>query len=77
MEMSSVADCLVYGEKSPVTGNIVVARIQLKNNSKEYNSPVEIRNFLRTRLDRYKIPVKIRFVESIGHNDRLKKIRNI
>ncbi len=75
MEVPSVADCLVYGEKSPVTGNIVAARIQLNDNSKEFNNAAEIRMYLRARLDRYKIPVKIRFVESIGHNVRFKKIR--
>lgn len=76
MELPVVANCLVFGEKNPITGNIVVAQIQLTEGTEKVNVLEEIRGFLRQRLERYKIPVKIRFIEEIHHNDRYKKIRN-
>jgi len=77
MEIPIIANCLVYGEKNPITGNIVLAKVQLTESSDKTNALPEIRSYLRSRLDRYKIPLKIHFVDSINHNERYKKIRNI
>lgn len=76
LEMDEVSDCMVYAEKSAITGQIVVADIVLKNRSL---SPREaraiIRKFCKNRLDEYKIPVKISFTEKTNFNERFKKIR--
>lgn len=77
MESPYVANCLVFGEKNPITGYIVVSQIQLIEGVEKGGVLDEIRAFLRQRLERYKIPVKIRFVDEIRHNDRFKKIRNL
>ena len=77
MEIPIIANCLVYGEKNPITGNIVLAKVQLTGSVDKTNALTEIRSYLRSRLDRYKIPLKIHFVGTIDHNDRFKKIRNI
>lgn len=74
MELSFVENCIVYGEKSPITGKIVVADIQLTKNYKHETAKAEIKSYCRERLERFKVPVKIKFVESIQYNDRFKKI---
>jgi len=75
MEMPIIENCIVYGEKHPITGNIVVAKVQVREDVEKSNCSSQIRSYLRTRLDRYKVPVKIHIVDSIDYNDRYKKIR--
>jgi long-chain acyl-CoA synthetase len=70
-----VDNCVVYAEKSPITGNIVAADIQLQKGTVENEARQEIRTYCRENLDRFKIPVKIYFVEAVEFNDRFKKIR--
>lgn len=75
MRIPLVDNCVVYAEKSPITGNIVAADIQLKKGVDQIEARNSIRINCRENLDRYKIPVKINFVEAIEFNDRFKKIR--
>lgn len=75
MKIPVVDNCVVYAEKSPITGNIVAADIQLKKGTEQSEARLIIRTFCRENLDRFKIPVKINFVENIEFNDRFKKIR--
>ncbi len=75
MKIPVIDNCVVYAEKSPITGNMVAADIQLKKGTDEKEARQVIRTFCHQNLDRYKIPVKINFVESIEFNDRFKKIR--
>ncbi|HLN52598.1 MAG TPA: fatty acid--CoA ligase family protein [Lentimicrobium sp.] len=75
MKIPVVDNCVVYAEKSPITGNIVAADIQLKKGTMENEARQVIRDYCRENLDRYKIPVKIYFVEAVEFNDRFKKIR--
>lgn len=75
MKIPFIENCIVYGEKSPITGNIVASDIQLSHNKNEIEARSEIKQFCRDNLERYKIPVKIKFVDNIRFNDRFKKIR--
>ncbi len=75
MRIPVVDNCVVYAEKSPITGNIVAADIQLQKGTVENEARQEIRTYCRENLDRFKIPVKIYFVEAVEFNDRFKKIR--
>lgn len=75
MRIPLVDNCVVYAVKSPITGNIVAADIQLKKGVDQIEARNSIRIYCRENLDRYKIPVKINFVEAIEFNDRFKKIR--
>jgi acyl-coenzyme A synthetase/AMP-(fatty) acid ligase len=77
MEFEGIIDCLVKAESNPITGNIVIALIYAGKNTDNKTFVSSLRKFLITRLDRYKVPVKIRFVDNIEHNERFKKIRSI
>jgi acyl-coenzyme A synthetase/AMP-(fatty) acid ligase len=76
MEHPIVLDCLVYGEKNLITGNVVLAKVKISEAVDRKFASDEIRSHLRNRLERYKVPLKIFFVDSIDHNKRFKKIRN-
>lgn len=82
MSIPEIDNCIVYGEENAITGNIVVADIQLKKSVETSQSLIDerearllIKNYCREKLERYKIPVKLKFVEVIEYNERYKKIR--
>ncbi len=74
-EAGNVAEAEVYGEKNPIMGNIVCARVKLENseNSKAFIQRLKIH--CRGRLPGYKVPVKIDIVENWEYSSRFKKIR--
>ncbi len=74
MKLPFIENCVVYGEKSSITGNIVVCDIQLSKEQKADNTKALILSFCRENMERYKVPVKIRFVDLIEYNDRFKKL---
>lgn len=74
-ELENVAEVSVYGEKNPIVGQIVCAAVRLlqPENSKEFAR--RLKQFCRGRLENFKIPVKVKIVESELHGERFKKIR--
>jgi len=77
MEFKEIADCLVMGESNLLTGNIVIAFVQITENSDSKTVVNSLRKHLLSKLDRYKVPVKIKVVDQISHNKRFKKIRAV
>jgi len=75
MEVGCVADCVVYGRPSPVTGQIVAADIVLSREANQTAAKQKIRKYCASKLARYKIPVKIRFTHSPLYQSRYKKRR--
>lgn len=75
LEIAEVSDCMVYSEKSSITGQIVVADIVLNSEIPPGEARSIIRKFCRNKLDQYKVPVKINFTEKTNFNERFKKIR--
>lgn len=79
LEIPEVADCLVYGETSPITGQIVVAKVFLSTNT--VKSPKELRRkikqYCRKKLSPYKVPARITFEQRINVTDRYKKNRKV
>ncbi len=61
--MPQVADAAVYGQKNSVIGNILCADIKLAKGA--FLDIPQIRNFLADKLQPFKIPRKITFVESL------------
>ena len=61
----------VYGQPHNITGNIVCAKIHTRSNEKKLLK-VLIKKICREKLDKYKIPVKIKF-EELAINKRGKK----
>jgi long-chain acyl-CoA synthetase len=74
MGLDNVEDVAVHGEPNPFTGQAVVAAVRLRS----YESPAEfkmrMRLYCRGRLADYKVPVTVRFTESL-HSERFKKLR--
>lgn len=74
-ELDNVAEVLVFGEKHPLVGNIVCANVRLiaPEDAKDFGR--RLRKFCSGRLQKYKVPVKVRLVEGEQHTNRFKKIR--
>jgi len=74
-EIANVAEVTVYGEKSPIMGMIVVAKIRLSQEEEKKAFIQRVKSFCRARLENYKIPVKIVIDAEVQYSDRLKKKR--
>jgi acyl-coenzyme A synthetase/AMP-(fatty) acid ligase len=70
-----IKDCSVYAEKNGIMGNIVAADVVLNKNMNNTSIRSAIRLFCKDKLNSYKIPVRINFVEQINIGERFKKIR--
>jgi acyl-CoA synthetase (AMP-forming)/AMP-acid ligase II len=75
MRMPQVKDCSVYGAKNIITGQTVIAQVVPSQDADTATLKADIRNFLKTCLDSYKIPSKIVFTDTIAFSERFKKIR--
>jgi long-chain acyl-CoA synthetase len=70
-----VAEAVVYGQENPITGKIVCADVQLRGTHDETEARRAIKKFCAQRLEPFKVPVKIRFVDGGLTSDRLKRLR--
>jgi acyl-CoA synthetase (AMP-forming)/AMP-acid ligase II len=76
-ELGFVRDVLVVGEPNGLLGNIVAARVVVDRD--ESTDPVaiarEIRRYTRSRLARFKVPVKVDLVDQLAVSPRMKRSR--
>ena len=75
LQMPNVRDVAVFGERHPITGQIVVARIGLREPESAAELRRRVRAFCRGRLDDFKVPVRIETTDGEQHNARFKKMR--
>jgi acyl-coenzyme A synthetase/AMP-(fatty) acid ligase len=75
LESELVEEAVVYGQRHPITGKIVCADVQLRGNGDEAEARRAIKRFCGERLEPFKVPVKIQFVQAGLHSDRLKRVR--
>lgn len=75
LDCEDVEDAVVYGERSPITGQIVCADVKPRPGVEELEARIRIKRFCNRRLDAFKVPVKIQFVDDVLYGDRLKRIR--
>ena len=75
MQMENVVDVSVRGEKNPITGSIVVARLSLEKLEELSSLKKRVWKFCRNKLESYKLPVKIEIVKDFQHTERFKKVR--
>ncbi len=75
--LPSVADVTVYGEKSPILGNMVCARVRKSVDAPDSVVSREIKQFCAARLERFKVPLKITFSAEPQHGARFKKRRRL
>ena len=75
--MDNIVDVTVYGEKNPIIGEIVCAKVRLKNNEDDKDFTLRLRKYCKERLQSFKVPVKVKIVVEELYSERYKKIRNI
>lgn len=77
LQHNGILDCLVFGQSNPITGQMVSTKIVLIKNSFIGLSEIEIKQEIKAHckifLDKFKIPAKIIFVESLEFTNRFKR----
>lgn len=78
LELNYVKDVLVYGEPNSIIGNIVCAKIRLVDDETLYckDKVIDIKNHCKSKLSKFKVPVKIQITTEDLVNSRFKKDRN-
>jgi len=74
-QIDNVADVTVYGEKNPITGNIVCANVRLLEPEDSKAAVLHIKKYCREHLPTFKVPVKVNIVNEEMHGERFKKMR--
>ncbi len=75
LELDNVVDATVAGERHPITGNIVVAELRLREPEDRKALSKRVRKHCRERLASFKVPVKISVGERERVSERFKKAR--
>jgi long-chain acyl-CoA synthetase len=75
LEMDNIVDALVAGKPSPVTGQIVTAKVLLRVPERREELIRRVRMYCKDRLAPYKIPVVMEISDDPLHGDRFKKAR--
>ena len=74
-ELDFVIDVEVYAEKNLIVGNIVCAKVKIDNQSDIDDVEEKIKSYCRSKLEAFKIPIKLKLVDQNIHSFRFKKIR--
>jgi long-chain acyl-CoA synthetase len=75
LQMQNVKDAVVLGEPHPITGRIVIARVNLADPEDPREFKKRMFAFCREKLPSYKIPVKVEISDQSQYNSRFKKMR--
>jgi long-chain acyl-CoA synthetase len=73
--MADVAEATVHGEPNRLVGNIVCATVKPVEPVDEVRLAAEVKRFCRARLERFKVPVKVRVADEHQYGSRYKKQR--
>jgi len=73
--MSNVMEVTVYGQKHALMGNIVCAKVLLKEKEEKKEFSRRLKAFCKERLKPFQVPVKVDFQEEVLHSHRFKKTR--
>jgi acyl-CoA synthetase (AMP-forming)/AMP-acid ligase II len=74
-QLSNIAEVIVFGEKNPIMGNIIVAKIRLieQEDKKIFISRLNIH--CKEKLENFKVPVRVIINNDVQYGERLKKTR--
>jgi acyl-coenzyme A synthetase/AMP-(fatty) acid ligase len=75
-ELNNVAEVTVFGEKNPIMGNVVCARVRLIDEEEKKQFTTRLKIHCRQKLQSFKVPVKIIFDNEQQSGDRFKKKRS-
>ena len=76
-QLDNVADVTVHGQKNPITGQIVCARVTLQQPEEPRQFTRRLKSFCRERLAPFKVPVKTMLVDDAQHSSRFKRMRRV
>ncbi len=77
LQMDNVSDVVVVGERNPITGQIVTARVNLRQPEDPRLFKQRMYAFCRDKLASYKIPVKVEILSQEQYNARYKRMRRV
>lgn len=78
MSIPWVVDCVVFGEKNPITGMNVSCNIVLDKQHQIPENPVlELKKWCKQNLENYKCPARVKIVDATIFNERFKKSRKV
>ena len=75
LDLANVADAAVHAERSPITGQVVAATVRLVEDEAPAAFKQRMRQFCSTRLEPYKIPVRVTIATGPLHTHRFKRQR--
>jgi long-chain acyl-CoA synthetase len=75
LELPEVEDVVVYAESNAFTGMIVCAKIKYNGTETRAEVVTKVKTYCRTKLESFKVPVKIELVDTTFESDRFKKRR--
>jgi len=75
-EIDSVKDVVVFGRKNSLLGNIIEANVVKQDSEDDFELKKMIKQTVRIKLQEYKVPRKINFVDSLSltRTGKIKKI---
>jgi acyl-CoA synthetase (AMP-forming)/AMP-acid ligase II len=75
MEVEGIEDVVVYGDENPLTGKIVCAKIFYTGLLSKKDIIAQVKTHCRTKLQSFKVPIKISVHDESFRSDRFKKKR--
>ncbi len=73
--MPNVEEATVYGEKNPIVGHIVCAKVRSSEPVDPVSFTHDVKQFCAEQLERFKVPVKVQVIDEAQFSDRFKKVR--
>jgi len=77
LELDNIAEVTVYGEKNPIMGNIVCAKVRLQKEEDKKSFITRLKKYCKEGLQGFKVPVKVKIVDEQLYSERYKKNRSI
>jgi acyl-coenzyme A synthetase/AMP-(fatty) acid ligase len=75
LQMEGVTDVVVRGQPNPLTGQIVLATVQLSTGETADQFKLRMRQFCSDRLASYKIPARVQITDKPVYSARFKRVR--
>lgn len=75
LEIPDIIDVVVFAESNKLTGKIVCAKVKYTGTENKSEIIKQIKTHCRTKLETFKIPVKVLFADETFESERFKKNR--
>jgi long-chain acyl-CoA synthetase len=76
LEIENIRDATVVGQSNPITGNMVIARLNLMEPEEPAMVRRRVRDYCRSRLESFKVPARIEITDEAQFSGRFKKFRS-